>query len=150
MTLHEPKECPFFLISRAALSIGTALKQAFAEAGADKVRPAYLGVLMSLWLEDGVKSIDLCRRAGLEPSSMTGLIDRMERDGLVIRKADPEDRRAHRIYVTEAANRLRATVEKAVEKTEDEAFEGVDATQLELLMNVLQRILTNSNRLNTD
>ena len=32
---------------------------------------------------------------------MTGLLDRMERDGYVTREPDPEDRRAHKIYITD-------------------------------------------------
>ena len=33
------------------------------------VRPAYLGVLMSLWQEDGLRLAELGRRVALEPST---------------------------------------------------------------------------------
>ena len=75
----DPEECPYYLITRVSLGATAAMKRGFIEAGIGFVRPAYLGSLMSLWREDGLKVIDLGRRAGLEPSTMTGLLDRMER-----------------------------------------------------------------------
>ena len=96
----DPEECPYYLITRVSLGATAAMKRGFAEAGIGFVRPAYLGSLMSLWREDGLKVIDLGRRAGLEPSTMTGLLDRMERDGLVERRPDPADRRVLKIFLT--------------------------------------------------
>jgi DNA-binding MarR family transcriptional regulator len=36
----------------------------------------------------------LARRAGLHPATMTGILDRLERDGWIVRERDPSDRRA--------------------------------------------------------
>ena len=36
----------------------------------------------------------LARRAGLHPATMTGILDRLERGGWVVRERDPSDRRA--------------------------------------------------------
>jgi DNA-binding MarR family transcriptional regulator len=36
----------------------------------------------------------LARRAGLHPATMTGIVDRLERGGWVVRERDPADRRA--------------------------------------------------------
>ena len=85
----SPIDCPYYLISRVTLVVTSALKKGFTEAGVTAVKPAYLGVLLTLWREDGLKVIDLGRKAGLEPSTMTGLLDRMERDTLLYREADP-------------------------------------------------------------
>lgn len=35
----------------------------------------------------------LARRAGLHPATMTGILDRLERDGWIVRERDPADRR---------------------------------------------------------
>ena len=93
------------------------MKRGFIEAGIGFVRPAYLGSLMSLWREDGLKVIDLGRRAGLEPSTMTGLLDRMERDGLVERRPDPADRRVLKIFLTATGAGIRETVTGIVDST---------------------------------
>ena len=100
MKLVSPVDCPYYLITRATRSVTAQLRKGLADRGAGNVKPAYLGVLMSLWQADGLKANELARRAGLEPSTMTGLLDRMERDGLLERRADPHDRRANRIHLT--------------------------------------------------
>ena len=115
MPLPEPIDCPYYLISRATLVATAALKRALADAGVGQIRPAYLGVLMSLWKKDGLKMVDLGRRAGLEPSTMTGLLDRMERDDLVVRVPDPDDRRAYRIQLTELGRHVEEPVHRVVE-----------------------------------
>ena len=139
----DVEECPYYLITRVSLAATAALKRGFAEAGIGSVRPAYLGSLMSLWREDGLKMIDLGRRAGLEPSTMTGLLDRMERDGLVERRLDPADRRVLKIFLTEAGAHARDAVIGIVDRTLAEVFSGVAATEIEALKTLMRKVLTN-------
>lgn len=139
----DVEECPYYLITRASLAATAALKKGFTEAGIGFVRPAYLGSLMSLWREDGLKMIDLGRRAGLEPSTMTGLLDRMERDGLVERCLDPADRRVLKIFLTEAGVRVRDAVIGIVDRTLAGVFSGVAANEIEALKGLMRKVLTN-------
>jgi len=154
----EPNNCPYYLITRASLSITAGFRKAFA-AGIGHVKPAYLGVLMCLWKGDsidealgklgspgGMKIADLGRCAGLEPSTMTGVIDRMERDGLVRREDDPEDRRAQNIHLTDEGCRVRSEVLAVVDSTLREAFGGVEAGALEDMKSVLRTVLHNADR----
>ncbi len=147
MTPIDVTDCPYYLLSRATLAVTAALKKELEKVGAQRVRPAYLGVLMSLWKENGLKAVELCRRAGIEPSSMTGLLDRMEADGLVQRGADPEDRRAQRIALTEEGRRVRVAVETVVTRTLDRVLTDVREGDVERLKKVLRQVLTNANRL---
>jgi len=41
----------------------------------------------------------LARRAGLHPATMTGVLDRLERGGWIVRERDPSDRRAVLVHV---------------------------------------------------
>lgn len=138
-------DCPYYLISRVNLVVSSALKRGFAEAGAPHVRPAYLGVLIALWTEDGLKTVDLAHRAGLETSSMTGLLDRMERDRLLRRDPDPNDRRAHQIHLTEEGRAIRASVTKVVENVLAMVFQDISDDQLASTKEVLRRVLANAN-----
>jgi DNA-binding MarR family transcriptional regulator len=144
MELINPTDCPYYLISRTTLLGTSALKRGFAAAGVERVRPAYIGVLMSLWREDGLKMIELGRRAGLEPSTMTGLLDRMERDGLLYRSADPEDRRALRVYLTDDGVNIRELALGVLEDTITKIFGGISEEDLDHLKGVLRRVLENS------
>lgn len=50
--------------------------------------------------EGGRRMTDLARAVVLSKSGLTALVDRMERDGLIARKADAEDRRVVRVVLT--------------------------------------------------
>jgi len=152
-------ECPFYLITKASLSITSVLKRTLTQNGLPEVKPAYLGVLMSLWSkegmdemlsklggENGVNLTELGRRAGLEPSTMTGLIDRMERDGLVSRSNDPNDRRAQQINLTEKGMTIHTRVFAAVDPMLEEAFAGIAPDDMEAAKKVLRNVLTNANK----
>ncbi|MHB8771581.1 MAG: MarR family winged helix-turn-helix transcriptional regulator [Syntrophales bacterium] len=136
-------ECPYYLITRVSLGTTAAMKRGFAEAGIGFVRPAYLGSLMSLWREDGLRVVDLGRRAGLEPSTMTGLLDRMERDGLLVRRPDPADRRVLKIFLTETGARIRPTVIGIVDGTLMRVLSGVDVDEIDTLKGILRKVLVN-------
>jgi DNA-binding MarR family transcriptional regulator len=138
-----PTDCFYYLISRATLVATSVLKRELAAAGVPQVKPAYLGVLMSLWIEDGLAAAELGRRAGLEPSTMTGLLDRMERDGILSRCADPRDRRAQRIVLTEAGKRLQQPVLQVVEQTLANGSRGVSEEEISRTKDILRHFLVN-------
>ena len=143
MNFPLPPNCPYYLISRATLTITSHLKKGFVDKGINTIKPSYLGVLLSLWNEDGLKANELGKRAGLEPSTMTGLIDRMERDGLAIRKPDPNDRRAHRIYLTQKGVDAEILATKVVSATLEKAFGNIPKKDIETTKSVLRNILIN-------
>ncbi|HSV96477.1 MAG TPA: MarR family transcriptional regulator [Spirochaetota bacterium] len=155
----NPTDCPYYLITRASLAITSAMKLGFADAGLGDVKPAYLGVFMCLWMEDcmgdtlgkvgkeeGMRLVDLGRCAGLEPSSMTGLIDRMEKDGLLYRTDDPTDRRAHIIRLTDRGHDLRKNVIDIVGKTISKAFWNIPADRMQAAKDVLRTVLVNASK----
>jgi DNA-binding MarR family transcriptional regulator len=145
MTLNSVKECPYYLISRVGLVVTSALKKGFANAGVEQVKPAYLCVLMSLWQEDGLKVVELSKRAGLEPSTMTGLLDRMERDDLVTRTPDSNDRRVLRIYLTQTGRQVRDPILKVVDRVLAEVFAGISEDDISHTKNLLRHVLANAN-----
>lgn len=101
-----------YLVNRVARSIAHQL--------AEEIRPAGVAigqwaVLMFLWARDGMSQADLSRVVAIEPPTMVRTIDRMVRDGLVTRIADPSDGRISRIHLTDRGRSLRdELVPKAV------------------------------------
>ena len=143
MQFTELTDCPYYLVSRVALQVTSALKKGFIAAEVQAVRPAYLGVLMSLWQTNGLKVVALGRMAGLEPSTMTGLLDRMERDGLVVRRVDPQDRRAQLVELTRLGAEVKEPVGAVVAKVMDRVFTGIAADNLADTKKVLRQVLGN-------
>ncbi|MBI5249306.1 MAG: MarR family transcriptional regulator [Desulfomonile tiedjei] len=140
----DPVNCPYYLVSRVTLMVTSALKKGLTKAGVGDVRPAYLGALFALWKEDGLKVVEVGRRSGLETSTMTGLIDRMERDGLVERRDDENDRRVQRINLTEKGREVMNPVLGAVDRVLATVFEGISEEDMLKATDVLKRVLANS------
>ncbi len=146
MSVQLPPDCPYYLISRATLAVTSLLKKGFNNKEINTIKPAYLGVLLSLWNEDGLRGNELGKRAGLEPSTMTGLLDRMERDGLVKREPDPNDRRAHRIHLTKEGVDAEVSATKVVSDTLEKVFNTIAEKDIETMKSVLRTILLNCGR----
>ena len=155
----NPVDCPYYLITRASLAMTSVMKRDFTSSGYGDVKPAYLGVLMCLWMEDcmgetlakfgkdeGMKLTDLAKCAGLEPSSMTGLIDRMEKDGLVYRGDDPNDRRVNIIRLTERGASIREAVIGIVNTMIKGAFTGIPEERMNTAKDVIRAVLNNASR----
>src|SRR5690348_17990293 len=63
-------------------------------------------VLMRLDRFEGLKQSELAEVLDLQPISLTRLLDRLAKNGLIERRPDPHDRRANRLYLTPAARPL--------------------------------------------
>jgi len=89
----------------AILCLGRLLKRrlehALGETGLD-LTPAQARVLVALHFGGPMSQHELAGHIDVEPSTLVGTLDVMERDGLARRERDPSDRRAHRVHLTEA------------------------------------------------
>jgi DNA-binding MarR family transcriptional regulator len=130
-----------FLLAKATQRWNELLAERFAAAGYADIRPSYGSVLLPLFEEDGLRLGELARRARLSKQTMTELVRRLERDGLVERRADPSDGRASLVYLT---SRTRAFEPVAAEvlaeldsivrrRLDDEGVETLKAALTELL-----------------
>jgi MarR family transcriptional regulator, organic hydroperoxide resistance regulator len=90
-----------FLLAKATQRWNELLAERFAELGYAEVRPSYGSVLLPLFEEDGLRMGELARRARLSKQTMTQMVRRLERDGLVARRPDPVDGRASLVLLTE-------------------------------------------------
>ena len=144
MNPGEIADCPYYLLTRASLATTAMMRAALERAGLEGLHPSYLGALLCLWSEDGRQAGALGRCAGQEPSTMTGLLDRMERAGLVERRIDPRDRRAVRIFLTAAGQRAQGPVRAVVDTVLAAMTDGLAADDVERAKHTLRQILANT------
>jgi DNA-binding MarR family transcriptional regulator len=102
-----------------------------------------LFILHSLWEHEGYTQSELARRNRIRPATLTAMLQRMERDGLVERKPDPDDQRVSRVHLTEAGRRLRQVAEDSWIRIESEASAGFIPDELAQLRSLLQRVREN-------
>lgn len=98
------KDCLCFQVGRVARKMSKITREKVAPYG---LTTTQFFLLTALYEEDGIFISTLAGKVALDKATLTGMLDRLERDGLTERKADPDDRRAIRIYLTEKAEKLR-------------------------------------------
>ncbi len=80
---------------------------------------------------DGTLSVrQLSERAGTRASTLTGLLDRLENRGYLVREVDPADRRSFRLPLTDQGREVAARVLAAIAALERAALARLDAAQL--------------------
>jgi DNA-binding MarR family transcriptional regulator len=72
----------------------------------DRITLARFDLLASLEREDGQTLAALSRALLVTAGNVTGLVDRAERDGVVVRRPDPKDRRVVRVWLTDQGRSL--------------------------------------------
>ena len=71
-----------------------------------EVTMARFDLIANLDREDGLTLAELSRRMLVTAGNLTGLVDRSERDGVVVRKSDAGDKRLVRVWLTPEGQRL--------------------------------------------
>jgi DNA-binding MarR family transcriptional regulator len=110
-TSRATRENLGFLLAKASQRWNELLYEAFRRAGYGDVRPAHGSILVPLLEVDGLRMGELAERSRLSKQTMTALIRVMEHRRLILRRPDPSDARASRIYLTPRTRRFKAVVE---------------------------------------
>ncbi|MEU8705581.1 MarR family transcriptional regulator [Streptomyces sp. NPDC048565] len=85
---------------------------------------------------------DLAAFLGLDKSTLSGLIDRAERRGLLARAANPDDRRVVDVLITDAGRELTARLNQEIRETLAPATGRLDPAQRQQLAQLLEPVLT--------
>jgi DNA-binding MarR family transcriptional regulator len=131
-----------FLLAKATQRWNELLAERFAAAGYGEVRPSYGSVLLPLFEEDGLRMGELARRARLSKQTMTELVRRLERDGLVERRADPDDGRASLIYLTTRSRAFAPVAAHALADVHALVGQRLSARRIEELEAALRELLS--------
>jgi MarR family transcriptional regulator for hemolysin len=104
---------------------------------------AQWGVLVRLDRSEGLKQSELAEILDLQPISLTRLLDRLAENGLIERRADPNDRRANRLYLMPAARPLLEQLAKLGAGMMETVLDGLDDKTNERLLRNLGTIKDN-------
>ncbi|MCL6447816.1 MAG: MarR family transcriptional regulator [Armatimonadetes bacterium] len=104
------------------------------------ITPVQFYVLSALWAGDGVKFKDLARSLDMDSSTLTGILDRMERLDLVERRDDPEDRRSLLIFLKEKARLNQEEIIGLAEKLNREIKEQFPPEEFAAFERVLDKL----------
>jgi DNA-binding MarR family transcriptional regulator len=91
---------------------------------------------------DAVQAKDLGEVLGIGAPALSGLLDRMERDGLIERKPDPRDGRASVIGLTNTGHEQRDAAVASARHLNDKLCEGFDDAELAVVERWLSAVAT--------
>ncbi|WP_433548244.1 MarR family winged helix-turn-helix transcriptional regulator [Streptomyces sp. CA-294286] len=100
-------------------------------------------VMMHLWEAGAVRQSELIKAVGLDPSTVTKSLQRLEQAGHVRRRPDPADRRASLVEATETSCELRTQVVAAWSELEDTTLAGLEEGERQELLRLLGKVEAN-------
>jgi DNA-binding MarR family transcriptional regulator len=106
----------------------------------------YLGqelILLALQQENGMTQSQLAARHSVDLSTITKVVQRMERAELVLRRADPDDARVSRVYLTEKGRNLCEPCWQIWIDLEQQLMQGLSEAEQVLLHRLLSVIASN-------
>jgi DNA-binding MarR family transcriptional regulator len=105
-----------------------------------ELRPVDFSVLSLITHNAGITSRQLCTALSILPPNLVGMVNALEKRGLIARKPHPHDGRAVGLHLTAAGRALMADAEGTARALEDEVTVRLSATERKTLMRLLQKI----------
>jgi len=134
---------PTNALLRTAYNAVSARIFAGVKAGGDfaDLRPAHGNAMEQLELEDGLRLTEMAARAGITVQSMGELVDDLEAKGYLVRRPDPDDRRAKRIHLTGRGRKNARIAKQAVGDIEAHLADLLGEQHYRQLRRSLQQII---------
>ena len=122
---------------RAALAVIEVFLQRMA--GYD-LRPVDFSVLSLITHNPGITSRQLCTTLGILPPNLVGMVNALEKRGLIVRHPHPHDGRAMGLHLTPAGRKLMRDAEQTAAQLEAEAASKLSETEVKTLIRLLQKV----------
>lgn len=100
-------------------------------------------ILYVLWQEDGVPIKTIAERCGLAITSLTTMLERMEKSGLIIRQQDSGDKRKTLIFLTDKAKALKEDYDAVSDRMSAIFYQGFTEEEIRNFEKHLERIRLN-------
>ncbi|MBO7638501.1 MAG: MarR family transcriptional regulator [Treponema sp.] len=100
-------------------------------------------IIFALWGKDGVPIKQLCEKTSLDKSTLTGIIDRLERDGYIERNQSPYDKRSSLISLTGKEKEFEQSIKRVSNQMNKVYYKGFSDNEIIQFEDMLQRILDN-------
>ena len=108
------------------------------------ITPPQWGALSLLLVQDGMTIGTMSQKRGVDAPTATGIITRLEQNGLVERRHTREDRRVVKIYLTDEGRDISNTLVSSVEHFEQHMKRGFSESELDRFLAQLQQLIVNA------
>ncbi|MCP4547245.1 MAG: MarR family transcriptional regulator [bacterium] len=137
---------PGHMIARSMMLLRRGITRRFKKSGNSET-VEHWGLLNMLIDHEGINQTQLAEMICKDKPNLTRLLDRLERESLVRREKDPEDRRSYRLYVSDRGKRAVTELRPLIEEFVAEAFKDVKRSDYRIFMHTLTKIIANMEEL---
>lgn len=134
----ELKECINFLLTTAQHTVFQYLSQQLAPYD---ITPSQYGVLNCLWMNGGTcLPRQIAELLCLETSTVSGILDRMQKKELIDRTINPDNRREILVIITPKGDALKEPVFQVIDQVNDAVLKGFNKEQSDIIRSSLKQI----------
>jgi DNA-binding MarR family transcriptional regulator len=128
-----------YLLHRAArVAVGHVTLRTQSEVGVSAVQ---LGTLSQLAMRPGSTMTSLAEQFDLNKSAMSGMVARLERDGLIVRKPNPGDARGSLLFLTKKGDGVRAGSRAVFQRATAELTDGFSSREMDVVIRFLNALV---------
>ncbi len=132
-----------FLITKVKQLGDRIFEKVLSERNIDAFNGAQGRILYVLWQEDGVPIKTISDQCGLAITSLTTMLERMEKQGLITRIQDPSDKRKTLLYLTDKARSLKNDYDEVSGQMGDIYYRGFSEEEIRQFEGYLDRVRNN-------
>ena len=103
--------------------------------------PGQFAALLTLWEKEGRTQKELVQLLDIEQATLANTLARMERDGLIHRRASEEDGRVQEIFLTDRARSLETAAKNAALATNSDALDGFSEAEKNQFLALMRRAI---------
>ena len=133
----ELKECINYLLTTAQHNVFQYLSIRLAKYD---VTPSQYGVLNCLWGKSHATPKQIAETLCLETSTISGVLDRMQKKELIDRVINKEDRREVQVIITEKGRALQEPITEIIDSVNEEVLKDFTVEEVAQIKNALRRI----------
>ena len=138
--MFDLDDCIAFITNKSAKKLADEFNRRLQENGTTRVQWI---ALFYIGKAGEISQKELSDYMDIKESSMVRLIDRMEKEELVERRKDSEDRRISKIILTDKGKFLKEELMPRGQEFQDDVLKGISKENLEIFKEVLQRMIDN-------
>lgn len=132
-----------FLITKIKQLGDRIFEKVLSERNIDAFNGAQGRILYVLWQEDGVPIKTVSDQCGLAITSLTTMLERMEKQGLITRIQDPSDKRKTLLFLTDKARSLKNDYDEVSNQMGDIYYRGFSVKEIRQFEGYLDRVRNN-------
>ena len=131
------KDCICFQLGKTVRHVTKAYRK---EISRHKLTHGQFFMMVAIMEEEGQLPCELADKTSQDRATTTGLLDRLEKDGWIERRADPDDRRSLRIFLTQHGRNNKKNLLKLFEETNQKFLNCFTKEEWSQMQNFLSRL----------